>query len=1224
MNIKELFYKPLDRAINGVVKADQNDNTTVYQELDEYVVTNELEKHFRDFFQSYGTDLSDPSIANRVGVWISGFFGSGKSHFLKTLSYILANKVVRDAEGNERSAAEFFDESKIRDAFIRADIGKAVSHHADVILFNIDSKASSNDDGNPILNVFLRVFNEYQGFSADHPHIAHMERHLSQKGVYERFKQAFEESSGMSWLEERDGYQFYQDDVETAISQALNLSAEAAHKWFEDSEQTFSVSVENFCQWVKEYLDSKGPQQRMLFLVDEVGQFIGSDTRLMLTLQTITENLGTICKGRAWIIVTSQADIDAVLGEMSSSKANDFSKIAGRFKTRLSLSSSNTDEVIQKRLLRKTPEAEALLRSVFEQKGDILKNQITFDRSGPTLKNYEGPDSFIHNYPFAPYHFQLVQKVFEEIRKVGATGAHLAYGERSMLDAFQMAANAIATDEVGALVPFHRFYTSVEGFLDTAVKRTIDQAGQNKTLDGFDVQMLRTLFMIRYVDIIKGTLDNLVTLSIEKIDEDKLALRKRIEESLLRLEKESLITRNGDEFLFLTNEERDITRKIKATDLAASEENKELANLIFKDLLRDQNKYRHQANKMDYQIGRFLDSHSLDGKYESDLKVEIISPLDTEYNLYTEAYCIGKSTQAEGQVLFKLADDKQFFNELRTWLKTNKFIRLNDDGTQSDISRILADRGRENQERKKRLRARLEEMLLDAESYALGQHLQLSSSSPTTKLDEACRYLLENTYTKLSYLQVYQQDAWRELNAVLTVDDMAQLGLSLNGGQSNPKALQEVEQYIALRATGTERILVSDVIDRFAKRPYGWPDAEILLLVGQLAAMGRISLQLNGGSLQLKDAFEPLQNSRRRRDVSIIKKRQTDDQVLKQARQLTQDLFSAMGPATEKELFEFYLQHFKTWLANFKSYKSKTDVGQFPGKKVIEKSILTLERLLANSDSFDFFKAVVENKDDYLDLEEDYRDIHEFFTNQMPSWQQLQQALRHFEKNKQALGGDDVAKKALSELHRIATLESPYGLLNKVTDLVRTVESVNEQLLTEKRNQAIEHIDDKIKQLEAEIKNSGIATAELSNKLLRPLQLLKTDIEVETSLSTIYMLQTQTAVERFDEALYELEREVQTEIQRQAKAAQLAQSKAESVTSTATTASPVAAAASPVQPVTAVVPPKPVVEVDVASIYSKSSSSVYLETEESVDQFVDALKAELKKIVGDKKRVRIR
>lgn len=1224
MNIKELFYKPLDRAINGVVKADQDDNATVYQELDEYVVTNELEKHFRDFFQSYATNLDDPSIANRVGVWISGFFGSGKSHFLKTLSYILANKVACDANGNARSAAEFFDEDKIRDAFIRADIDKAVNYHADVILFNIDSKASSNDDGNPILNVFLRVFNEYQGFSADHPHIAHMERHLSQKGVYDTFKKAFEESSSLSWEQERDGYQFYQDDVEKAISVALELSPEAAHKWFENAEQTFSVSVENFCQWVKEYLDSKGPQQRMLFLVDEVGQFIGSDTRLMLTLQTITENLGTICKGRAWIIVTSQADMDAVLGEMSSSKANDFSKIAGRFKTRLSLSSSNTDEVIQKRLLRKTPEAQALLTSVFEEKGDILKNQITFDRSGPTLKNFEGPDSFIKNYPFAPYHFQLVQKVFEEIRKVGATGAHLAYGERSMLDAFQMAAKSIDTEEVGALVPFDRFYSSVEGFLDTMVKRTIDQASQNKTLDSFDVQMLRTLFMIRYVEIIKGTLDNLVTLSIEKIDEDKLALRKRIEESLLRLEKESLITRNGDEFLFLTNEERDITRKIKATDLAASEENKELGNLIFKDLFRDQNKYRYQTNKTDYLIGRFLDGHSVDGKYDCDLKIEIISPLDTEYGLYTEAFCIGKSAEGDGQVLFKLADDKAFFNELRIWLKTNKFIRLNDDGTQSDITRILADRGRENQERKKRLRARLEEMLLDAQSYALGQSLQLSSSSPLIKLDEACRYLLENTYTKLGYLDVYQQDPWRELSAILTVDDIGQLGLSMDGEQGNAKALQDVGQYISLRAigtgAGTGRTLVSDVVERFAKRPYGWPDAEILLLVARLAVMGHITFQLGGGTLPLKDAIEPLQNSRRRREVSIIKKRQTNEQVLKQARQLTQDLFSSMGPATEKELFEFYTQRFGGWLANFKSYKNKTDVGKFPGKKVIEQSILTLDRLLANTDSFDFFQTIVEHQDDYLDLEEDYRDIHEFFTNQLQSWQQLQAALHAFDKNHQVLSHHEVAGKAMAELHRIAKAESPYGLLNKVADLVKTVETVNTSLLADKRSKAIEHIDDKVRQLEIEIQNSGIGTPELSNSLLRPLQLLKTSIEAESSLSNIYMQQTQTASERFDEALYELEQAVSAEIKRQADIVEPGMQSSAS-TGLAEIGNGNGAPVMQDQPV---IPPKPVVEVNVASVYSKATDSVYLETEASVDQFVEALKAELKKIVADNKRVRIR
>lgn len=1220
MTIKDLFIKPLDRPINGVVKADQNDDATVYQELDEYVVTNELEKHFRSFFESYSTDLSDPSIANRVGVWISGFFGSGKSHFLKTLSYILANKDAVDSNGNHKQAVQFFDEQKIRDAMIRADISKALSNTADVMLFNIDSKASSNDDGNPILNVFLRVFNEHQGFSGDHPHVAHMERHLSQKGAYEAFKKAFTASSGLQWEDERDGYHFYQDDVEKALAESLNLSPEAAHKWFEESEKTFSVSVENFCTWVKEYLDTQSPKHRVLFLVDEVGQFIGSDTKLMLTLQTITENLGTICKGRAWIIVTSQADMDAVLGELSSAKANDFSKIAGRFKTRLSLSSSNTDEVIQKRLLRKTPEAEAELKVIFDKMGDVLKNQLSFDRSGPTLKNFDGPDSFVKNYPFAPYHFQLVQKVFEEIRKVGATGAHLAYGERSMLDAFQMAANAIAGQPVGALIPMHRFYSSVEGFLDTAVKRTIDQAKDNATLDDFDVQMLRTLFMIRYVDLVKGTLDNLVTLSIAQIDEDKLSLRKRIDESLQRLEKESLITRNGDIFQFLTNEERDITRKIKSTEIASSDENKTLSELIFKDLLRDKNKFRYNANKMDYGIGRYLDGHTLDGRLESDLKVEVISPLDADYAFYTDAHCITKTT--EGYAILKMADEKSFYGELRTYLKTDKFIRLNNDGTQADITRILADRGRENQERKKRLRAALEDMLLQSEVYALGQHLKLNSNNIHTKFDEVCQYLLENTYNKLGYLRVLQQDASRELSAVLNADDIGQMGLSLDGEEGNPQATKEVEQFIALR-TQHDSIILAEIVEKFSKKPYGWLDAEIILILGRLAAAGRISFMLSGATLPLREAFDPLQNSRRRREVTVIRKRQTDEGVLKQARSLTHELFSAMGPATEKELFEFYVEKFSEWLRNLKSYKSKVDVGRFPGKRAIESSMLTLERLLNHSDSFEFFKQVVEKKNDYLDLEEDYRDIHEFFTNQIHTWQQLQKALRQFDKNKSALEADASAKAALVELQTIEAAESPYGMLHKVAGLINTVETVNDSIVTQRRTQALTVLEEKITQLVAEIAKSGVATPELSNKLLRPLQQVKEDLNDDSSIAGIYMLQSQTIGERLDEALYELDLAIQ-KAQDAERKKQLSEEQATKAAS-ATTQTPVAVGAISEKPAPVYVPPpKQVVEITPASIFSKVSSSIYVETESDVEQFIEALKQELQQAIANNKRVRIR
>ena len=592
----------------------------------------------------------------------------------------------------------------------------------------------------------------------------------------------------------------------------------------------------------------------------------------------------------------------------------------------------------------------------------------------------------------------------------------------------------------------------------------------------------------------------------------------------------------------------------------------------------------------------------------------MISPLDADYSHYSEAGCINKSAEGDGQVLFKLTDDKQFFAELRTWLRTNKFIRLNDDGSQPDITRILADRGRENQERRKRLRSRIEDMLVNTEVYALGQHLSLSASNVLTRVDDACRYLLENTYTKLTYIQVYQSDPWRELNAVLTVDDIGQMGLGLDGEQGNPQATQEVEQYITLRASGSDRILASDLVDRFSRRPFGWPDAEILLIVGRLTAAGRISLQLGGGTLPVKEAFEPLQNTRRRREVSIIKKRQTDEAVLKQARSLTQDLFSAMGPATEKELFEFYTDRFGGWLRNLNAYKSKTDVGRFPGKQVIEQSILTLERLLNNDDSFDFFKEVVANNDDYLGLEEDYRDLHEFFKNQIHTWQQLQQALRHFEKNRQALEKNAEASKALSELQAIESNSAPYGMLHKVAGLVSAVDGINNQILDEKRQHAVERVEVRIAQLREEVQKSGIGTPELSNRLLRPLQIVKTDLQAETSIAGIYMLQTETASERFDDALYALEKAVQAELERQRKQAEPPGPGSDSSCST-----PAPEAETP-----KVAEPKPIADIQAAGFMSEVGAGAFLEEEIDVERFIEAMKKELITAVRTGKRVRVR
>ena len=157
-----------------------------------------------------------------MGVWISGFFGSGKSHFLKIVSYLLENRVV-----NGKSAVDYFDD-KIEDKMLFADIKRAGSIPTDVILFNIDSKTeNSNGTKDKILDVFEKVFNERMGLSIT-PFVAEIERHIISQGKYEDFKKVFEKNANSSWEEMRDGIQFVEDEFASAYAEVLGKSVEEA------------------------------------------------------------------------------------------------------------------------------------------------------------------------------------------------------------------------------------------------------------------------------------------------------------------------------------------------------------------------------------------------------------------------------------------------------------------------------------------------------------------------------------------------------------------------------------------------------------------------------------------------------------------------------------------------------------------------------------------------------------------------------------------------------------------------------------------------------------------------------------------------------------------------------------------------------------------------------------------------------------------------------------
>jgi hypothetical protein len=378
--IQGLFAKPVDRPIDGVIKADDERHLQV--ELDEYVVTREVSKGLGAFTDAY---LHNPT-AN--GVWISGFFGSGKSHLLKMLSLMLDSE---KRVGNQDSRPVEILLPKVDDEIIRADLKKATAIQARSLLFNIDQKFDGIGGTHeaPILEVFMKVLNELQGYYGNQGYVAQFEHDLNKRDQFEAFKHTYQRVNGRSWENDRDALATVtKRSFAKAYAEQFGGSDDDAVKVINDAKDSYRLSIEGFAGRVKDYLDSQPPGFRLNFFVDEAGQFIGQERSRLLNLQTVVESLATATDGRATVFITSQADLEGILGQVKFEQADDLSKIQGRFKTKLTLVSSDVQEVIQRRLLAKTPDEPEQLISIYEQEKENFTTLFRFGDGSIQLKGW--------------------------------------------------------------------------------------------------------------------------------------------------------------------------------------------------------------------------------------------------------------------------------------------------------------------------------------------------------------------------------------------------------------------------------------------------------------------------------------------------------------------------------------------------------------------------------------------------------------------------------------------------------------------------------------------------------------------------------------------------------------------------------------------------------------------------------------------------------------------
>lgn len=1032
MLIKDMFQKEIDRDIQGVIKVGQAEDENIKQELEEYVVTRELQRHFRDFFSDYKKGITGNT--DKMGVWISGFFGSGKSHFLKILSYLLEN---REVEG-KKAFDYFLDDEKIKDPMVLADMELACNTPTDVILFNIDSKSKSsgNKGKDSILNVFLRVFNEMQEFSTD-PHLADLERQLRSEGKYENFKKRYKELHNLNWLENRHMFKFHKDKVIKTLADIGFMSEESARDWSRTTTRPYEISIDIFAQMIKDYLDSKDENHHLVFLVDEIGQYIGNNTDLMLNLQTIAEDLGTACHGKAWIVVTSQQDIDSI----TEVQGRDFSKIQGRFDTRLNLTSANVDEVIKLRILEKTEIANQTLSVIHEDNETIIKNLLIFN-DGIEKKLYENSKDFCQVYPFIPYQFNLLAGVLTSIRQHGASGKHLSEGERSMLALFKESAEKLMDKEDGELVPFNIFYDGLNKFLDHSHSAVISRALENENInpsgeeENFNVNVLKTLFLIKYVKEIEANLENITTLMVSNIHEDRIELKDRVEKALNILVSQTLVQKNGDLYIFLTNEEQEINREIDRQHIEVQALTRKISEMIYAGILSDDKvSYSKFGNRYNFEFNRFVDGDPYRSNQSFEVGIDIITP-NSENNGVESS--LRMASQRESIVYVDLPNDRAFMDEIRTEMKIERYLQVSSASNIPKLEEIKALKRVEMREHQERGRLFLEESLKEAEVYLNGDKIELKSKDFKFNVEEGLQNLIKIVYHKLNYIDTAMDEG--EIRKLFKARGGRSIELE-SFETPNINAINEVLDYIKLRTKNHSRISLKEIKDRFLKAPYGFIDTDVEWIISKIFLDGNISFSLHGETVSLLSETEDeiinyITKKQHVEKLLIEEKEVIDERHIRSLKNISSILFKRDIQFEDTDMmvkkFNEYAGHMIEELNRLKDNYTR---GKYPGESIIEEGINLINRTRGISNPGDIFQELFKNEDGYLDFEEDYPPIKSFFKGEQKNiWEKAQHFISIYEESKSYILNENM-ENITKEMESILSMPNPYNRIKDLSDL---------------------------------------------------------------------------------------------------------------------------------------------------------------------------------------------
>lgn len=868
--VKEILEKDPKRRIESVIKVDEQDPRVVGSEIEEYVVTKEIGDYLEDIIDRFIESRS--RVPESVCGWISGFFGSGKSHFLKVLGYVLSNKPIKLEDGREIGAATYFCNKHSLPG--RAILEKELRAKAIFVnMLNFD-----RERGPSITRIAYTTLLKELGLSEVF-WVAEIERMLQERGLWRKFLEFIKSETGKPWQHMRRMTATIRPLLAKALYKLdpkLYPNLKIAEKAIEDVEKAFELTPRKLAEaLLKEAERLGGEKGRVLLLLDEVGLYIGDKSDRLTDLNILAEEIERIGKGKIWLFVTAQEAIEEKLPRVEAYRGQ-FEKVKDRFRIKVTLTPENIDTVVKKRLLQKTSDPSKLeeLKKLYVKYSGSLATSALIKNPA---RDYEGlltrlhRKDFIESYPLMPYYVRLMQDIFSALRSRGRTTPELTGRERAVLSVVRAllvgsGANlGLADAELGVLATFDMVYDAIDVEIKAVrseQQAIIEEIAKLGEKDGLKIEAVaKTLFLLQQVsDWLPCTVENISALLYPRLGEDKLKLENKVKACLEELKEKKWVSEEDGKWRFLTNIERTFEQDV-ASKLASAVEKRSLAVEIMK-------KTFNQFKRYNYENLRVFDVHIVvDDNQEitskGQLKLYVYSPL---YKKKLTNILLAKSVATPDTIYWICTPEKKFEELLEKIICTKKAISDREvKALTKDEERTLNKYKREIEELKDDELPRLfSNACKNGTILIQGKEIKLDGSKTVREiLYKNLKKIVEDQFPEF-YNAAYRVERDEDIGKILmwrggrlpTIYKELQLVDDKGNILVDRPVASRILQEIRRRYKEGEECTGAELIEHFGSKPYGWDSRIVRITLVTLFKNSSIIVNLDGKEFVSADESE--------------------------------------------------------------------------------------------------------------------------------------------------------------------------------------------------------------------------------------------------------------------------------------------------------------------------------------------------------------------------------